>query len=162
MHDVLKAELFECLGYADQHDALNACLAQAGLTNARKARIDTSKQERVAALVETMCVRVCTRGDCQACAAELGRNRAQVRATGASFCEVCNGSASTYSHASMQNACRRAGWSRLCVVEGSPNARIEIRETIQPPLEVRLVDGTERRNQTAANGDIAWADHVVV
>lgn len=62
----------------------------------------------------------------------------------------------------LEEACRRAGWRRLCVVGGSPETHAELKRLIRPPLELRLIDGTVSRTRKQAKADLHWADHVVV
>ncbi len=162
MLDPLKSELFVSLGYAEDYDVLNRHLVRAGLTTAAKPRISAAKRERVAALLAEAFLRVCRRGDCQARASDARSDRQIVAAATAAACQICGGSALAPARVEMERACARAGWRRLCIVGGSPNARAEIVHTITPPLEVRLVDGTIGRTLNAAKEDAQWADHVVL
>ncbi len=61
----------------------------------------------------------------------------------------------------MVEVCEAAGILRLVVVGGSPDVRREV-GTLQDRLELRLIDGTERRTRTEAQRDLAWADLVVI
>jgi len=162
MSDLAKVDMFNLLGYAGSYDELDAHLVASGLTTKSKERICATKREIVAAALSERFLRVCRRGDCQARARLLAHGRAVVPATSSGTCQVCGGSAAAGSLAEMERACTAAGWRRLCVVGGSPKSRLEIRETIRPPLEVRLVDGTASRTGPEARDDIQWADHVVL
>jgi hypothetical protein len=61
----------------------------------------------------------------------------------------------------MSAACASAGIRRLVVVGGSPDTRREL-GALAGRLELRAVDGTERRTRAQADGDLAWADLVLV
>ena len=54
------------------------------------------------------------------------------------------------------------GWSRLCVVGGSPSTREDLRRLVGEQLGLRLIEGTRARNQADADADCAWADLVVL
>lgn len=162
MSDVSKTELLTSLGYASHHENLLSQLMEAGLTHPRKTRISVAKTKQVVAVLARHFLRVCRRGDCQARASQFAQGRYPVAATSSSMCELCGGSAAALPLREMQAACARAGWSRLCIVGGSPNARKEIRQSIVPPPEIMLVDGTKARSLAVARDDLAWADHVVL
>lgn len=162
MSDIPKADLLRQLGYASHHTEALAILAAEGLTSARKGRIALAKKEKVAEVLARHFFRACSRGDCQARAAALAGGKTVVAAANRADCNVCGGSAAARALADMKAACRRAGWTRLCIVGGSPNARQEIQRTGADPIEFRLIDGTTARTTNLAKGDLAWADHVVL
>ncbi|MCB9833570.1 MAG: hypothetical protein H6807_13960 [Planctomycetes bacterium] len=162
MPDIEKGDLLRQLGFASDHELLLAKLEEAGLTNARKARIAASKTEAVATALAEAFIRVCTRGDCQERGRVVAKGRAVVKATAPSSCDVCSGSAASPALKAMQKACAKVGWTRICVVGGSPNARREIESTEAAPIEFRLVEGTKARTKKAAAADLAWADLVVI
>lgn len=160
--DIPKTALLQELGYGPPFQPLLDCLADAGLTHAGKQRISLAKRDEAAALLEQHFVRVCGRGDCQAGAAGLGDTRRIAAAASPAHCVVCGGAALAPAARRMREACARAGWTHICVVGGSPNARREIQLTHTAPPEIRLVDGTIARTRKQAQGDLEWADHVVL
>jgi len=162
VQDVCKSDLFRQLGYRNQHEALDECLAAHGLTSTSKARISLAKRDEVSQVLSEHFLRVCRRGDCQALSTHVANGRAIVAATSRSTCDVCGGSAAGVALERMQQACADAGWTKICVVGGSPNTRAEISRTLKPPPEIRLVDGTASRTRASAKQDLAWADHVVL
>ncbi len=137
-------------------------MEQAGLTNARKSRLALDKHERVAALLEQRFVRVCARGDCQARAATVAGGRQPVPAAEQAFCEVCGGSTNRERVDRMVAAMLACGWSRLCVVGGSPGIRLDLRALVGDRLTLRPVDGVTRRTLKQAQEDVDWADLVAV
>jgi hypothetical protein len=62
----------------------------------------------------------------------------------------------------MLDAFARTGWTRLCIVGGSPSTREDVQRRIGQRLELRLIDGTRARNQADADADCAWANLVVL
>lgn len=160
--DIAKTALLGQLGYGPPFQALLECLEAAGLTHAGKSRISLEKQAEVKAVLEAAFVRVCSRGDCQAAAPGLEGGRRVTAAAAPAHCTVCGGSALAPAARRMVDACARAGWTRVCVVGGSPNARKEIQQGHTPPPEIRLVDGTIARTRQQARVDLEWADHVVL
>ena len=162
MPDRLKTELLAGLGYASPQSEALAILDASPYSNPRKTRISEAKREPVAQLLATRLFRVCQRGDCQARAAELADGRIPVTATGPAACEICGGAAAGQALAAMRAACAQAGWTRICIVGGSPKTRREIRQTTPPPPELRLIDGTIARSAGQARIDLAWAHHVVL
>jgi hypothetical protein len=162
MPDPLKTDLLLALGYAAPQDQALALLDASPLSNPRKTRISPDKRAAVATLLADRLLRVCQRGDCQARAAKLPDGRIPVAATSSADCDLCGGAAAAPALAAMRAACARAGWTRVCVVGGSPAVRQEIRQTAAPPPELRLIDGTIARTAPQARNDLAWADHVVL
>lgn len=163
MDDTLsKAEMLRSLGYAGDHEPLLRALVEAGLTNARKDRINASKLEPVRAALEARFMRVCSRGDCRARAPALAGGREIAPAADQSTCEVCAGSVAQASVDRMVEACLRRGWRRVCVVGGSPNARTTLESAVRARLELRLIDGAGSRRMEDARADIEWADVIVL
>ncbi|MCC6285033.1 MAG: hypothetical protein IT439_06965 [Phycisphaerales bacterium] len=159
--DISKAELFRELGFAPSAE-LEHALAEAGLSNPRKPRISLDKREAVRALLEGAFFRVCARGDCQFKAQTLAGERRVALASGQDRCEVCGGSVNQRAIDAMIEACRSAGWSRVCVVGGSPSSRRDLDSGVGKRLELRLIDGTKTRNLKSAAADTEWADCVVL
>ncbi len=162
MPDRLKTDLLTELGYASPAPEALAVLDASPLSSPRKTRISSDKRAAVAELLAARLFRVCQRGDCQARAAALAGERQIAAAASSAVCDICGGDAAAPALAAMRAACARAGWTRVCIVGGSPSVRQEIRQTAQPPPELRLIDGTIARTAPQARNDLAWADHVVV
>ena len=156
-----KAKLFARLGYGPPYEELERALAEAGLSRPARGAISPRKAERVEALLASLFVAVCPRGDCQADAAD-GEDRRIVPAATQADCAVCGGSANARAVDGMVAAWRRADLGRLCVVGGSPNARTELEALVDGRLDLRLIDGTANRNAGQAAADLAWADRVAI
>ena len=62
----------------------------------------------------------------------------------------------------MLEAFKRAGVKRLVVVAGSPAVRGELAATLGAALQLRMVDGTERRTIDHSKADMAWGDLVLL
>ncbi len=162
MADMAKPDFLRKLGYADHHEELNHALAEAGLTRLDKPRIHLDKRERAAALLEGLFLRVCRRGDCLLAAPALAGQRTLTGAATPDACQLCGGQALARARERMAQACARAGWSRLCILGGSPNSRVEISRSLPESLEARLVDGTATHSLKEARDDLEWAHHVVI
>ncbi|MEJ7569278.1 MAG: hypothetical protein WKF41_13545 [Gaiellaceae bacterium] len=133
-----------------------AVLEADGITNPRKSRISAAKLERARAVIDARFARFCA-----ACAARTDAGGREVVTVAASTCARCGGSRNDRALTEMVEACEAAGILRLVVVGGSPDVRREV-GTLQDRLELRLIDGTERRTRTEAQRDLAWADLVVI
>ena len=157
-----KAQLFVRLGYAGSHDLLEEALADVGLSRPDKQNIAPDKEGAVRDALADRFVLVCSRGDCQAEAAEVVDGRVSVCAAVQEECAFCGGSANARAVDEMVVAMRSAGLERLCVVGGSPSTRVELERLVRDRLELRLVDGTEYRNGNQAQADLAWADRVAL
>ncbi|MCB9844765.1 MAG: hypothetical protein H6811_02095 [Phycisphaeraceae bacterium] len=158
----LKADFLRELGYAGPLALIDPLLEAAGLSSAKKPRIHPDKREAVAQLIEARLVLACGRGDCQAAACAAAGERIVALSAGPEHCEICGGSVNAAAVERMIEACRGAGWRRLVVVGGSPNARSELERLVGGRLELRLIDGTRARSARLARGDLAWADRIVV
>lgn len=162
---VLKQQLYRDLGYDGSLDAIEQILAAANLTNASKTRISVDKHDAVESVLRAKLLRVCSRGDCKV---EAGRilakdaERQEVRSVSQEHCDICGGSKIRSAFAAMLEACERAGWTRLCVVGGSPTARARLEAEASGRIALRLIDGTQSRSKQDAKSDIAWADHCVI
>lgn len=99
---------------------------------------------------------------CRGCEPRAATDGRPVVLVPATFCSLCGGSNNARAVAEMTAACRRAGIGRLLVVGGSPNMRAELEELVAGELELRLVDGTKSQSRPFAQGNIAWADLIVV
>lgn len=140
--------------------AARAALEAAGLTRTGKARMSTAKQERAEAVLEAGLFLHCATPACIAAASVSGRTA--VRTGQRSRCSHCGGSDNRRAETALLAACRKAGMRRLVVVGGSPSVREELRDTLGSSLDLRLVDGTERRSLTQARQDLEWAELVLL
>lgn len=156
-----KDALLRRLGYAPD-DALLELLDAEGISPLKKAQVSPEKEGIIRTLLAARFIRVCTRGTCRLAAPERAGGRAVTTAATPQDCELCGGSPARAAAEAMAEACRRAGWTRLCVVGGSPTARDELRALVAPPLELRLIDGSIARTRTQARQDLGWAHHLVL
>lgn len=158
MTDVAIDELLASLGLEGDAAALGrAALEDAGLTNPRKQRIAAAKVDRARAAVDARLARLC-----EACAEQAPRDGRRVVRVPPALCPRCGGSNNRRALRDLVDACARAGVRRLCIVGGSPALRKQLRSALGGELELRLVDGVERRTKAEAQGDLAWADVVLV
>ncbi len=139
--------------------AARALLVEAGLFNPKKARVSDEKLPRIEALLTLRFARACSDRGCQA-ALGVDPSRSLVLVEDARCCEHCHGSDNHRAMLRLWAACHRAGLRHLVVVGGSPSVRAELNALKPPGLELRLVDGTERRTQDKARSDLEWA-HIV-
>lgn len=140
---------------AEQARRARAALEESGLTNPRKQRLSAAKLPAARAALDARFARLCRQ-----CAPLAGSGR-EVLSVRPERCERCGGSANRRALDELASACTRAGVRRMVVVGGSPSVRREL-ATLAGALELRLVDGTERRTSAQAANDLAWADLVVV
>ncbi|MGD9934545.1 MAG: hypothetical protein AB7T37_12630 [Dehalococcoidia bacterium] len=162
MNDVAKASLYRELGFAPPYDSLDAALADAGLSSARKQRIAESKKDAVREVLEAQFLRVCSRGECVRLAPADRSGRAHTGAVSQETCDLCGGSVNLVAVEEMVAALTAAGLRRLCVVGGSPVTRGELERLAAGRLELRLIDGQKARTRRQAEDDVAWADRVVI
>lgn len=159
-----KAQLLADLGYGGDPSEYAGALAEAGLSNPRKANISPEKAERVESVLAAGFRRVCRRGDCRTRAAVEAAHdgRTVTLAASQGHCEICGGSANAASIEQMLRACRSQGWTRLVVVGGSPNTRAELERLVEGRIGLRLISGTQTRRKPEAKADLEWADRVVL
>ncbi len=161
-HDVdidawLAAEGFDLPeGRARAREALEA----GGLTRPGKARMSAEKEARARAILAERFFRHCATPACVAAAAHSGRT--PVRTAHRVACACCGGSDNRRAEEALVAACRKAGIRRVAIVGGSPSVREELRDALAARLELRLVDGTERRTLAQARLDLDWADLVLM
>lgn len=159
---IAKEALFRELGYAGPWEPLEQALEEAGLTSPRKQRISRQKIERVREILQARFALVCGRGDCQARTAEILAGRRPALALRQADCEVCGGSVNRRAVDQMVVACQRVGFRRLCVVGGSPEAHRQLEELAAGRLELRLVGNERRHTHRDAEGNLRWADRVII
>ncbi len=151
----------ETLGYVSgAAERARRTLEEAGLTRPGRSRISAEKWPRAERLLAERFVLHCTSPACTEAAARSGRE--PVQGAQKSHCAHCGGSDNRRAEAELIDTCARAGVRRLVIVGGSPAVREELRDALGAALELRMVDGTERRTQDKARGDLAWADLVML
>jgi hypothetical protein len=155
--DIAIAEFLASLGLGEANAVRARALLEAeGITNARKTRISIDKLDRALDALDAHLARFCA--SCSERTDAAGRD---VVIVPAAVCPRCGGSRNDRALAELAQACEAAGIRRIVVVGGSPNVRREL-GALDGSLELRLVDGTERRTRAEAERDRAWADLVVV
>jgi hypothetical protein len=135
-------------------------LEAGGLTRTGKTRMSAAKEDRARSLLEAQLYRHCSTPACVAAAARSGRT--PVLTAHRTACASCGGSDNRRAEEALVSACQRAGVRRVAIVGGSPSVREELRDALSARLELRLVDGTERRTLTQARLDLDWADLVLL
>jgi hypothetical protein len=160
--DIPKAELFRRLGYGGDQARYERTLVEAGLSRPGKARISNTKLGQVKSLLAGRYMRLCQRADCQKMGNVECGGRELVPAESQADCEICAGSVNNFAVDEMIKACARAGWTRLCVVGGSPNTAEELHALTNGRIKLRIVNGTLTRSKRDAESDLLWADRVVI
>ena len=135
-------------------------LETAGLTRTGKTRMSAVKEDRARSLLDAQLYRHCATPACVAAAARSGRT--PVLTAHRNACASCGGSDNRRAEEALVSACQRAGIRRVAIVGGSPSVREELRDALSARLELRLVDGTERRTLAQARLDLEWADLVLL
>ncbi len=150
------------LGFAPgpPRTAARAALEEAQLTRPNKARMSTQKLERAAAQLAARFTLHCASAACTEAARRSGRE--PLLAATKAHCPYCGGSDNARAARDLLAACARAGVRRVLVVGGSPAVREELHAVLGEQLALRTVDGTERRTQERARGDLEWADLVLL
>jgi hypothetical protein len=139
--------------------AARAALEEAGLTRPGKQRISELKVARAGEELRRRFVLHCESATCAQAARATGR--APLPAGNKTTCQICGGSDNRLAAERFVTACRARGVSRVVVVGGSPAVREELARSVTG-LELRMVDGTERRTGDRARGDMEWADLVLI
>jgi hypothetical protein len=135
-------------------------LEEAGLTRPGKHRFSSEKLPRAEAILRELFCLHCDALSCRRYAAASGR--IAVPCEPKSACERCGGSANVGAATTLKDVCRLYGVQRIVVVGGSPSVREELAGAIGDAVQLRMIDGTERRTQDRARGDLGWADLVLV
>ena len=161
-HDVdidawLTAEGFDL---PDARGQARLALEAAGLTRAGKARMSAVKEERARTVLDAGFFRHCATPACAEAAARSGR--VPLRTADRARCNSCGGSDNRRAQEALVAACQHAGIRRLVIIGGSPSVREELRDALSTRLELRLVDGTERRTLAQARLDMDWAELVLL
>lgn len=147
-------------GLPEVRHMARAALEEAGLTRAGKQRMSNEKLGRASQALHDRFALHCESPECQRAAEQSGRT--PVRCDPKSACDRCGGSANKAAENALVDSCRRHGVKRIVVVGGSPAVREELEEKLAGALELRMVDGTERRTSDRAKSDLEWADLVLV
>jgi hypothetical protein len=140
--------------------AARAALEEAQLTRPSKARMSAQKLERATAQLLARFSLHCSSPACGEAARRSGRQA--LPAATKSLCPHCGGSDNARAAQDLMTACASAGVRHLLVVGGSPSVREELHAALGTALELRTVDGTERRTQERARSDLEWADLVLL
>jgi len=135
-------------------------LEEVGLTRPGKTRISEPKLPRAEQLLAERFYRVCSASECHHVARASGR--ALLPVDPRSHCEHCGGSNNRRAEVAFLETCHRRGVRKVVVVGGSPAVREELEDKLNGPLQLRMVDGTERRTGSQAQGDLEWGDLVLV
>ena len=123
--------MFLRLGYGGSYDRLEEALQDAGLSRPDKQNIAPDKEGAVREALAERFVLVCSRGDCQAEVAEVADGHVTIPAATQEECAVCGGSANARAVDEMIAALQAADLTRLCVVGGSPNTRVELERLVE-------------------------------
>jgi hypothetical protein len=145
---------------SDSRERARGALVEAKLINPKKARMSDQKLERAEAVLAERYFRVCGAQACMQVANASGREPLLVEPK--THCERCGGSDNQRAVADFLEACRKKGVRRMVVVGGSPAVREELESRLGGQVELRMVDGTERRTGEKARHDLEWADMVLV
>lgn len=148
------------LSLPDSRTRARAVLEEARLINPKKARMSEQKLERAEAVLAERFFRVCGAPACMSVASASGREPLLVEPK--THCERCGGSDNRRAGVDFLEACRRKGVRRVVVVGGSPAVREELEAQLGTQVELRMVDGTERRTAERARHDLDWGDLVLV
>jgi hypothetical protein len=147
-------------GPGPARQAARAALEEAQLTRPSKARMSAQKLERATAQLDARFSLHCSSPACTEAARRSGRD--VLPAATKALCPHCGGSDNARAARDLVAACASAGVRRLLVVGGSPSVREELHAALGIALELRTVDGTERRTQERARSDLEWADLVLL
>ena len=147
-------------GYPESRGPARRALEEAGLTRPGKRRLSEEKLARAAQELGARFFLHCESPNCQQAARRAGRPG--LRASQKSACASCGGSDNRRAQTAFAQACVARGVRRVVVVGGSPSVRTELDEALGAALELRTVDGTERRTADRARSDLEWADLVLV
>lgn len=137
-----------------------AVLEDAGLTRPGKLRMSEPKLHKAAEVLDGRFFPVCADGACLKVAQASGREPLRVEPR--SHCARCGGSANHRAEVAFVESCRRHDVRRVVVVGGSPAVREELEAKLARHIDLRMVDGTERRTADRARSDLDWADLVLV
>lgn len=138
----------------------HAAIEEAGLTRAGKQRISAEKLPRVLEALRTKFCLHCATPECIGFA--KGSGREPMLCDPKQACERCGGSNNRRAEMELIEACTRGAVKRLVIVGGSPAVREELEEALGSALQLRMIDGTERRTIDNAKADMQWGDLVLL
>ncbi len=144
---------------AEARQRARQALESAGLTRSGKTRISNEKLPRAKQVLRGQFFLYCS-PSCLPLAQASGRE--PVLCSPKDRCEGCGGSDNRRAEKAVIDAFQKRGLKRLVVVGGSPSVREELERTLGQALELRVIDGTERRTQDRAKADLEWADVVLL
>jgi hypothetical protein len=147
-------------GPGPSRQAARAALEQVQLTRPGKARMSQQKLERATAELNSRFSLHCSSPACTEAARRSGRQ--VLPAATKALCPHCGGSDNARAAQDLLASCAKAQVRRLLVVGGSPSVREELHAALGGALELRTVDGTERRTQDRARSDLEWADLILL
>jgi hypothetical protein len=136
--------------------AARQALEQRGVTRPGKARMSAEKADAALAVLRSRFAVHCHAAGCIAFARASGRLATPAEMKQA--CERCGGS----ENARAAKELTEVGIGRLVVVGGTPATREELQRLLGDHLELRLIDGTQRRASDRARADLEWADRVLL
>ena len=137
-----------------------AMLINAGVTRAGKARISVDKLARAEEQLGSRFFLHCPSPDCLATAKASGRE--PLLTSEKNKCNSCGGSDNRRAVKEFVEAFTARGWTKVVIVGGSPSVREELERALGSAIQLRVVDGTERRPIERAKADLDWADAVLV
>lgn len=157
MSDIAITDFLGSLGLLGADAGRGRAILEAdGITNPRKTRIAATKLDRAHAVIDARFARFCA-----SCAERTDAGGREVVTVAPAACTRCAGSRNSRALTELVEVCEAAGLRRLVVVGGSPDVRREL-GALRGALELRLIDGTERRTRPEAQRDLDWADLVVI
>jgi hypothetical protein len=155
--DVAIDEWLRLKGFVASHPIARAALEEAGLTRPGKQRLSSEKLDRAQAVLDERFFLHCLSPECVTAAKASGKQ--PVPCDPRSACQSCGGSDNQRSVADFVEA---FGRRRLVIVGGSPSVWEELQRLLGSKLELRLIDGTQRRTADHAKADLEWADLVLL
>jgi hypothetical protein len=135
-------------------------LEEAGLTRPGKLRISQEKLPKVGEVLRARFFLHCATPECVGFSKSSGRE--SLPCNPKRCCERCGGSDNRRAASDLIEACRAAGIQRVVIVGGSPAVREELEAALASSLQLRMVDGTERRTVDHSKADMQWGDLVLL
>lgn len=104
----------------------------------------------------------CEHPDCEEVYQSAPSTVAVVRVSDPHLCENCQGSDNRRAIRRMIRICQKHRKSKIVVVGGSPDSHAELQRLVPSGLELKLIDGSERRHKQQATDDLRYSDLVVI
>ncbi len=143
---------------SEEQRAARSVLEAAGVTRSSKSRISGPNARKAEAVIASAFVRSCAHPACRAAVVAARPSARLLVSPDRTTCEHCGGSDNLRAAKAFLAACRARPVERVVVVGGSPETRRELALLFAGALTARFVDGTRRRSQAQAHGDLVWAD----